>query len=248
MRLLIAALLFACAVLPAQAQERVVVFAAASLGNALDDAIKAYRGPKPVVSYASSSSLARQVERGAPAAIFISADRDWMDYLDRHGLLVAGTRSDLLGNRLVLIAPAATGSQARIEHGMPLARWLGKRGRLAMADPDHVPAGKYAKAALESLGVWDSVRGRIAATENVRVALALVARGEAPLGIVYATDAREEPKVRVIGTFDASLHPPIVYPIALLRGAPAAAGDLLAFLHGEQARRAFAKHGFTPLN
>jgi len=248
MRLLLALVLSVGWALPAQAQERVVVFAAASLRNALDDAIRAYKGPKPVVSYAGSSSLARQIERGAPAAIFISADRDWMDYLERHGRLVAGTRSDLLGNRLVLIAPASTGSQARIERGMPLARWLGKHGRLAMGDPDHVPAGKYAKAALESLGVWNSVRGRIAATENVRVALALVARGEAPLGVVYATDAREEPKVREVGSFDPSLHPPIVYPAALLRGAPAAAGDLLAFLRGARARRAFAKHGFTPLN
>jgi molybdate transport system substrate-binding protein len=248
MRIPFALLLSACLALPAWGQGPVVVFAAASLRNALDEALKGYERPKPVVSYAGSSSLARQIERGAPAAIFISADRDWMDYLERHARLVAGTRSDLLGNRLVLIAPASSGLQARIERGMPLARWLGKDGRLAMGDPGHVPAGKYAKAALESLGVWSSVRGRIAATENVRVALALVARGEAPLGIVYATDAREEPKVRVVGSFDPSLHPPIVYPVALLRGAPASARDLLAFLHGERARRAFAKHGFTPLN
>ena len=248
MRFLLAVLLFACAVPPAPAQERVVVFAAASLRNALDDALEAYKGPKPVVSYAGSSSLARQIERGAPAAIFISADRDWMDYLERHGRLVAGTKSDLLGNRLVLIAPASSGLQVRIARGMPLARWLGKNGRLAMGNPDYVPAGKYAKAALESLGVWHSVRARIAATGNVRLALALVARGEAPLGVVYATDAREEPKVRVVGGFAPSLHPPIVYPVALLRGAPAVAGDLLAFLRGARARRAFAKHGFTPLN
>lgn len=248
MRYLLALLLSACCALPARAQERVVVFAAASLKNALDDAVAAYHGPRPVVSYAASSTLARQIERGAPASIFISADRDWMDYLDKRGLLVAGTRGDLLGNRLVLIAPATSPLRAKLGPGMPLASWLGKDGRLALADPDHVPAGKYAKAALQSLGVWDAVRGHIAAAQNVRAALALVARGEAPLGVVYATDARDEPKVRVIGTFDASSHPPIVYPAALVSGAPATAADLLAFLRGTRASGAFAKHGFTPLN
>lgn len=245
---LLAAFCLAFASAAAQAQERLLVFAAASLRNALDDAALGFTGPRPVISYAGSSSLAKQIERGAPAALFISADRDWMNYLERRGLLEPGTRRDLLGNRLVLVAPASTASHARIEPGMPLARWLGKRGRLAMGDPNHVPAGKYAKAALESLGVWQSVRGRIAATENVRVALALVARDEAPLGIVYQTDAREEPGVRVIGVFDASLHPPIVYPMALLKGAPPAARRFAAYLLSDQARAVFRKHGFTPLN
>jgi len=248
MRVVAALLALLCCALPARAQDPVVIFAAASLRNALDEAVAAYHGPKPVVSYAASSVLARQIERGAPASIFISADRDWMDYLEQRGHLVRGSRSDLLGNRLVLIAPASSRLEAQVAPGMPLARWLGKNGRLALADPDSVPAGKYAKAALESLGVWDSVRGRIAATENVRVALLLVARAEAPLGIVYATDALEEPRVRVLGTFGDSLHPPIVYPAALLEGAPPAAADLLAYLHRERARRAFAAHGFTPLN
>jgi molybdate transport system substrate-binding protein len=248
MRFVAAWLALLCCISPARAEEPIVIFAAASLKNALDEAVAAYPGTKPVVSYAASSVLARQIERGAPASIFISADRDWMDYLEKRGHVVPGSRSDLLANRLVLIAPASSRLEAHIAPGMPLARWLGKDGRLALADPDSVPAGMYAKAALQSLGIWDSVRGRIAAVENVRVALLLVARAEAPLSIVYATDAREEPRVRVVGTFADSLYPPIVYPVALINGAPAAAADVLAFLHRERARRAFAAHGFTPLN
>ncbi len=232
---------------PAHAQQRVLVFAAASLRNALDEAAQGYSGPPPAISYAGSSSLAKQIERGAPASIFISADRNWMDYLERHGLLEPGTRHDLLGNRLVLVAPRASTLKLEIAPGMPLARALGG-GRLALGDPYHVPAGMYARAALESLGVWDSVKTHIAATENVRIALALVARGEAPLGIVYQTDAREEPGVRLVGRFDASLHPPIVYPIALLKGAVPAARAFEAYLRGTQAQAIFRKHGFTPLN
>ncbi len=225
-----------------------LVFAAASLNNALDEVVRAYPGPRPVPSYAASSVLARQIERGAPASIYLSANKQWMDYLERHGLLVPGTRRDLLGNRLVLIAPAATARPVRIAPGMPLARWLGPQGRLALGDPHHVPAGIYAKAALESLGVWDSVRGRIAAAANVRAALALVARGEAPLGIVYATDAMAEPAVRVVGRFDPSLHPPIVYPLALVKGAAPGAHAFAEYLEGPAARRIFEKYGFTPLN
>ena len=232
---------------PAHAQDRVLVFAAASLRNALDEAARDYSGPAPAISYAGSSSLAQQIERGAPASIFISADRDWMNYLEQRGLLEPGTRRDLLGNRLVLIAPRESTLKLEIAPGMPLARALGS-GRLALGDPYHVPAGMYARAALESLGVWDSVKAHIAATENVRIALALVARGEAPLGIVYETDARAEPGVRVLGRFDASLHPPIVYPIALLKGAVPAARAFEAYLRGPQARAIFSKHGFTPLN
>lgn len=232
---------------PAHAQDRVLVFAAASLRNALDDAARGYPGPAPAISYAGSSSLAKQIERGAPASIFISADRDWMSYLERRGLLEPGTRRDLLGNRLVLIAPLGSTLKLEIAPGMPLARALGG-GRLALGDPYHVPAGMYARAALESLGVWDSVKAHVAATENVRIALALVARGEAPLGIVYETDAREEPGVRVLGRFDASLHPPIVYPIALVKGAVPDARAFEAYLRGARARAVFSKHGFTPLN
>jgi molybdate transport system substrate-binding protein len=232
---------------PAQAQDRVLVFAAASLRNALDEAARDYPGPAPAISYAGSSSLAKQIERGAPASVFISADRNWMDYLERRGLLEPGTRHDLLGNRLVLIAPRVSTLKLEIVPGMPLARALAG-GRLALGDPYHVPAGMYARAALESLGIWDAVRLQLAATENVRIALALVARGEAPLGIVYQTDARAEPGVRVVGRFPASLHPPIVYPIALLKGAVPAARSFEAYLRGAQARAIFGKHGFSPLN
>lgn len=238
-------LAFACAA--AQAQDRLLVFAAASLRNALDDAARGFSGPRPVVSYAGSSSLAKQIERGAPASIFISADRDWMNYVQQLGLLEPGTRRDLLGNRLVLVAPRGSAVKLEIAPGMPLLHALGG-GRLALGDPYHVPAGKYARAALESLGLWDSLKARVAATENVRIALALVARGEAPLGVVYETDAREEPGVRVVGRFDASLHPPIVYPMALLKGAPPAARAFAAYLRSDRARAVFRKHGFSPLN
>ena len=228
--------------------ERVMVFAAASLRNALDEVIAAYTGPGPLASYAGSSALARQIELGAPASVYISADRAWMDYLEARGLLEPGSRHDLLANRLVLIAPSTTGVRGDIERGMPLARWLGPHGRLAIGHPEHVPAGRYARAALEALGVWDQVRHRLAPAENVRVALALVARGEAPLGIVYATDVAVEPNVRVIGRFDASLHPPIVFPAALMKGTGAPARAFAAYLRRETARRIFEKHGFIPLD
>jgi molybdate transport system substrate-binding protein len=232
----------------ARAGERVTVFAAASLRNALDEAAAAFHGARVTMSYAGSSSLARQIERGAPASVFISADLAWMDYLDARGRLEPGSRRALLGNRLVLIAPAAAGPSAHIERGMPLARRLGARGRLAIGNPDHVPAGMYAKAALESLGVWNEVENRLAPTENVRLALALVARGEAPLGIVYATDAAAEPNVRVIERLEPSLHPPIVYPMALIEGSGAQARAFADYLRQPQARRIFEKHGFIPLD
>lgn len=225
-----------------------LVFAAASLKNALDE-VAGLASPKPAISYAASSALARQIEGGAPAQVFISADLDWMDYLEQRKLIRAGTRRNLLGNKLVLIAPAASTIKVEIAPGFPLARLLGD-GRLATADPAHVPAGKYTKAALEKLGVWNSVSGRLAAAENVRAALALVARGEAPLGSVYSTDAAAEPKVRVVAAFPDGLHPPIVYPAALTSSAPASgpAADFLALLGSPLARKVFQKHGFTPLN
>jgi molybdate transport system substrate-binding protein len=222
----------------AHAQQPVLVFAAASLRNALDE-VNAATASRVTVSYAASSALARQIEAGAPAQVFISADIEWMDYLEKRALLQPGTRRDLLGNRLVWIVPAAAATPAR-----PLEA-LGT-GRLALADPQHVPAGKYAKAALEKLGSWAAVSGRIAAAENVRAALALVARGEAPLGVVYETDAKAEPKVRIAGRIDGDLHPPIVYPAALLRGATPAAAEYARFLAGPQARTIFKKHGFSP--
>ena len=225
-----------------------VVFAAASLKNALDE-VAALSPAKPVVSYGASSALAKQIEAGAPAQVFISADLDWADYLEARKLLRAGTRRNILGNRLVLVAPAGSTVTTEIRPGFPLAQLLGS-GRLATADPAHVPAGKYTKDALEKLGVWSSVAGRLAATENVRVALALVARGEAPLGTVYATDAAAETKVRVVARFPDGLHPPITYPAALTASAPASgpAAEFLAHLSSPAARKVFEKHGFTPLN
>jgi len=214
------------------AQERMLVFAAASLKNALDEANAAYGAPV-VASYAASSALACQVERGAPAQVFISADAEWMDYLARKSLLVPSTRRNLLGNRLVWVVPINSAVDA-----------LPATGRLALADPQHVPAGKYAKAALEKLGKWNSLEKRIAAAENVRAALALVARGEAPMGIVYETDARAEPKVRIAGRIAPDLHAPIVYPAAVLRGAPPQAQRYLDYLGGAQAAAIFEKHGF----
>jgi len=227
---LLAALLFTSAA----AQEPLMVFAAASLKEALDEYNRT-TGLPVRASYAASSALARQIEAGAPAQVFVSADEEWMDYLERKGLLQAGTRRDALANRLVWIVPATTKAPAD-----PLAT-LGPRDRLALADPQHVPAGKYARAALESMGQWPTVSGRIAAAENVRAALALVARGECPLGIVYETDAKAEPRVRIAGRIDARLHPPIVYPAAALRGAPPAA---IRYIELMSRSPAFERHGF----
>lgn len=227
----------------AAAAARVTVFAAASLKNALEE----IAGHGAVLAFASSAALARQIERGAPADVYISANEQWMDYLQRRGRIVTASRVDLLRNRLVLIAPAASRVQAVIAPGFPLARLLGE-GRLAMGDPGHVPAGEYARAALESLGVWSAVQRRIAAADNVRAALALVSRREAPLGIVYATDAAIDPGVRVVAEFPAASHPPIVYPAALVApGAKRAAARFLASLRGPAARAVFRKHGFVPL-
>jgi len=239
LRWLVAAALAASAA-AAQAQ---TVFAAASLKNALDEIIKGYPG-KAVASYGSSSALARQIENGAPADVFISADLDWMDYLDKKGLLAPGTRRNLLGNRLVLIAPKNEPVKLQPAPGFSILPAL-KNGRIALADPNSVPAGKYAKAAFEKLGVWDQVAGRVAAAENVRAALAFVARGEAPLGVVYQTDAAAEPAVVVAGVFPADSHPPIIYPAAAVKGARPEGGAFLRFLGGAQARRIFEKHGFA---
>ena len=227
-----------------------LVFAAASLKTALDRIAAAWRtetGEAATISYAASSTLAKQIENGAPAELFISADEDWMDYLQERQLIDPKTRIDLLGNRLVLIAPAATGSSTKIAPGFPLAALLGD-GRLAMADPGAVPAGRYGRAALEKLGVWSTVEHRIAAAENVRAALLLVARGEAPLGIVYQTDAAAEPGVRIVGTFPPDSHPPIVYPMALTPAAGAEARELAAYLRGPAAGALFEGQGFTMLD
>jgi molybdate transport system substrate-binding protein len=234
----------------AQAGAPVTVFAAASLKNALDEAVAIHgqrTGTRVTVSYAASSALARQIEAGAPADLFISADLDWMDYLQTRQLIRPATRVNLLGNRLVLIAPRDSKASLTVERGLPLARALGD-GRLAVADPDAVPAGKYAKAALEALGAWSAVAPRLARAENVRAALAFVARGECPLGIVYATDAAAEARVRIVGAFPAGTHPPIVYPAAITATAKSAgAASLLQFLGSAAAKPVFEKHGFTVL-
>jgi molybdate transport system substrate-binding protein len=245
--LLAAALVFAS--LPAAADDHITVFAAASLTNALQDIGQRYEaktGGKIVFSFAASSLLARQIEASSGADIFFSADTQWMDYLDSRGVLAPGTRRNLLGNRLVLIEPANLNTSITIAKNFPLAKALGD-GRLALADPDTVPAGKYARAALVSLGVWDSVAGHLAPAENVRVALAYVARGECTFGIVYETDARIEPRVRIAGIFPETSHPPIVYPVALTKDAKPEAKLFLDYLSNSEARAIFEKYGFTVL-
>ncbi|MBS0221568.1 MAG: molybdate ABC transporter substrate-binding protein [Proteobacteria bacterium] len=228
-----------------------VIFAAASLKNALDeiatDWTKAAGKPAPRISYAASSALAKQLEQGAPADLFISADLDWMDYVDKKGLIKPGTRVNLLGNKIVLIAPRDSKAAIEVKQGFDLAKALGA-GKLAMANVDAVPAGKYGKAALQKLGAWDGVKDRIAQADNVRAALVLVARGEAPLGIVYSTDAAVEPNVKIVGTFPDDSHKPIIYPAAVTKDAKSAdAMPFLAHLKGPQARSAFEKQGFTVL-
>lgn len=224
------------------------MFAAASLTDAMDAVMVRFReatGDGIKASYASSSTLARQIEQGAPADVYVSANPQWMDYLDQRGLLAAGTRIDLLGNALVLIAPRGSAIDLAIAPGFPLAATLAG-GRLAMGDPDHVPAGMYGRAALETLDVWSGVAARIIRADNVRVALALVSRGEAPLGIVYRSDAVADPGVRVVDAFPAASHPPIVYPAALTAESrhPAAA-EFLRFLRSPAAASLFERYGFS---
>jgi molybdate transport system substrate-binding protein len=238
-------------IVPLHAQTKdVLVFGAASLKNALDEANALYlrqTNRKVVVSYGASSALARQIERGAPADVFISADLDWMDYAARRNLIKPATRSNFLGNTLVLVAPADSKVTLTIARNFPLAQALGG-GRLAMADPASVPAGKYGKAALEALGVWSSVADKIAPAPDVRATLVLVARGETPLGIVYQTDAGAEKAVKTVGTFPADTHPPIVYPIALT--ASSSHPDALAyvtFLKSDALKPIFEKQGFVRL-
>ena len=244
---LLAAVLIALAG-PARA-ETVTVFAAASMTSVLDALAPAYQartGVRVVTSYAGSSALAKQVVAGAPADVLISANPQWMDHVQEKGALVPGTRRDLAGNALVLIAPAGTTWTLAVGAGFPLAEHLGT-GRLAMGDPDHVPAGIYGKAALEHLGVWARVRGRVAPMANVRAALALVERGEAPAGIVYRTDAAITPRVRVVDAFPPDSHPPIRYPAALVAGHDRqAARDFLAHLFSAEAAAVFRRFGFTP--
>ncbi len=230
----------------------IVIFAAASMKNALDEINAAWAarhgGKKTVISYAASSALAKQIESGAPADIFISADLDWMDYVAQRNLIMPETRGNLLGNRIVLIAAKDSQVSASIAPGFDLAALLGKDGRLSMGSVESVPAGKYGKAALERLGAWNGVKDRIAQADNVRAAMLLVSRGEAPLGIVYQTDAAADPAVRVVGTFPEDTHPPIIYPVAVTKvSTNADAAAFLAFMRGDLARAALERQGFTVL-
>lgn len=243
----LAALCLALALpMPAGAAD-VTVFAAASLKESLDAAARAFQdasGHKVTIAYAASSALARQIENGAPADVFISADTDWTDYIEGKKLVAAGSRRNLLGNELVLVAPASSPTQLKLVPGVNVAATLGGK-RIALANPDTVPAGKYARAAFTSLGAWDAIAGKVAAVDNVRAALALVARGEAPLGVVYRTDALAERKVRVVDAFPAASHPAIVYAVVTLkRSASPAAPALVAYLGSPPARALFARYGF----
>ena len=228
------------------------VFAAASLKESLDEAASAYQkatGQPVRVSYAASSALARQIEQGAPADVFLSADLDWMDYLEKRKLLDTKSRRNLLGNTLVLVAPTqGDTTPLALRKGVDLLPRLGQQGRLALALTNSVPAGKYAKAAFESLGVWTALQPRVAEAESVRAALMLVARGEAPLGVVYGSDAKAEPKVRVVATFPADSHPPVIYPVARIASSrhPQATA-FTRWLDTPAAAEIFRRHGFKVL-
>jgi len=249
MRRALLGLLFTLFALPATAQD-LTVYAASSLTNVLEEIGAAWRAANPgrtlKFSFAASSTLARQIEQGAPADVFASADEEWMDYLASRKLIAADTRKSLLGNRLVLVVPADSKVNVDIKPGTDFAALLGPTGRLVTGDPASVPVGKYAQSALTVLGAWPTVEPRLARAENVRAALALVERGEAPLGIVYATDAAVAPKVRVAGTFPAGSHTAITYPFAVVAGRDSpAARALLAYLNGPQALPLYRKAGFV---
>jgi molybdate transport system substrate-binding protein len=243
-------LLFLCVLLvPLAARAQgLTVFAAASLTDALKDIAKQWTqaGHPPLrMSFSSSSTLAQQIAQGAPVNVFASADEKWMDYLAQKNLIVAGTRKDLLGNDLVLVVPADKPLHVTIGPGFDLLKLLGPNGRLAVGDPAHVPAGIYAEQALKKLGWWDRVSPRLASAEDVRAALLLVERGEAPAGIVYGTDAAVSKAVMVAGTFPASSHDPVAYPFAVVKsGDTPDARALLTFLSGPQARAVFVQRGF----
>ena len=250
-RVIVACAVALATLTPVRAQEKsITLFAAASLKTVLDELNLLFaerRGIKVVASYAATPALVRQIEQGAPADVFVSADLEWMDYAAQKKLLKEGTRFNLLGNRLVLIAPKdAKIDQATIGPGFNLARLAGD-GRIVTGDVRAVPAGKYAKAALEKLGAWAAAEPKLAMVENVRVALALVARGEAALGIVYETDAKAEPNVKIVGRFPANSHPPIIYPAALTAGANPESAAYLTVMGWYTAQVFFERHGFTYL-
>jgi molybdate transport system substrate-binding protein len=245
----LAGLLLTALAAAGHAAERVLtVFAAASLTDALQEVGRAYTAASGVqvrFSFAASSTLARQIEAGAPAQVFFSADQEWMDYLATRGLIQAASRADIVTNSLVLVAPADSKLAVSIGPGFALAAALGRDGRLAMGDPETVPVGRYGKAALTRLGVWDSVSARVIAADNVRTALNFVARGEAPLGIVYATDARSSTRVRVVDTFPAGSHEPITYPAAATSQSGGEGVAFVRFLQGGEAVAIFSKYGFA---
>lgn len=233
---------------PASAEDKTItVFAAASMKNALDEVDAAYTaktGVKITASYAASSVLAKQIEQGAPADVFVSADTDWMDYALSKKTINELTRVNLLGNSIVLIAPKDSEiNNVTISQGFDLAKLAGD-GRIATGDVKSVPAGKYAKAALEKLGAWQAVESKFAMAESVRAALTLVARGEANLGIVYSTDAKVEPGVKIVGTFPADSHPAIIYPVAATTTAKPETNDYLAFLRSSAAKTILEEYGF----
>jgi molybdate transport system substrate-binding protein len=233
----------------AEDSKSVLVFGAASLTDVLDELGKAFTAKTQVpvkTSLAASSALAKQIEAGAPADVFFSADLEWMDYLDERNFLRPGSRHAVVRNRLVLIAPADSRVSVKIAPGFDVVKALGD-GKLVTGDPDSVPAGKYARAALEKLGVWDKVADRLVRAENVRSALAFVARGEAPLGIVYQTDAMAEKRVRIVGVFPEDSHPPVTYPIALTTHAGPEAQRFEEFVVSDAAKPVFRKFGFSPL-
>lgn len=243
------AILCGAAQAPALAQDKnLTVFAAASMKNALDEVDATYTaktGVRIVASYAASSALAKQIEQGAPADIFVSADTDWMDYAIAKKNINEPTRVNLLGNSIVLIAPRDSGiDKVAIGSGFDLSKLVGG-GKIATGDVKAVPSGKYAKAAMEKLGAWQAVEPKFAMAESVRAALTLVARGEAALGIVYATDARVEPGVKVVGTFPPDSHPAIIYPVAATATAKPEAAGYLAFLRSSAAKSILEKYGFT---
>jgi molybdate transport system substrate-binding protein len=245
---LAAALLIGPRLDAAEPPHGLLVFAASSLTDALNEIGAAYehdRGQPVKLSYAASSALARQIESGARADVFFSADTDWMDYLQKAKLIDASTRRNIVGNTLVLVAPADSATRLEIAPGFALAAALGPDGHLSTGDPDSVPVGRYAKAALTSLGVWDSVSARLVRADNVRAALQFVARGEAPLGIVYETDARVEKKVRIVAAFPATSHPPIIYPAAATSQGAADGARFVHYLEGPAAQSVFHKYGFA---
>ena len=249
LRRLVLAALALTASLGARAQEPVTVFAAASLTDALRDLGRQWQArgnPAPRFSFAASSALARQIEQGAPADLFMSADEPWMDYIQQRGLIVNATRVSPLGNSLVLIAPANSTAQVTLGRGIDFTAFLGPNGRIATGDPSNVPVGRYAQAALTWMGVWEAINPRLARADNVRAALLLVERGEAPLGIVYETDARASAGVRTVATFPAESHPPITYPFAITRRAEGnAARAFFTFVTSPDAQPTWQRFGFT---